>query len=209
MGNKKEIKKPPEVKNQEEVLVVERKILYPRGAHHGLLRLAQEDLGKIVEVINQNAQFLPRSQVEEDPSLKQIIPYLVFRFKNKVFLMQRLGSHTDERLADKYSLGIGGHIREDEFAGQDIFSWARREFDEEVDYGGNFTISPWGLLNDDTDSVGAVHTGLVLQLVGDSPKIRIKDEHKSGKLVGLEECEKFYDGMETWSKIVFDNLKGE
>lgn len=196
-------------KNKEEVLTVKRKILYPNGAHAGLRRLRQEALRKLLEIIAEHAQFLPRYLVEEDPEIKQIIPYLVFWYKEKVFLMQRLSSHTDKRLADQFSLGIGGHIRKEEFLGRDIFSWARREFGEEVDYGGNFTIAPLGLLNDGTNSVGTVHAGLVLQLVGNSPEIKVKGEHKSGQLSPLKECEKYYDRMENWSKIVFDSLKGE
>lgn len=200
---------PPVGKNKEEVLTIVRKILYPNGAHYGLRRLKQEALKKVLETISEHAQFLPRYLVEEDPEIKQIIPYLVFRYRQKVFLMQRLSSHTDRRLADQFSLGVGGHIRKEEFSGKDIFAWARREFEEEVSCHGDFTIAPMGLLNDDTAPVHAVHAGLVLQLVGASPNIKVKGEHKSGWLATLKECEKFYDRMENWSQIVFESLKGE
>lgn len=197
----------PVGKNKEEVLTVARKILYPNGAHYGLRRLREEALKKVLETILEHAQFLPRYLVEENPKIKQIIPYLVFRHKKKVFLMQRLSSHTDKRLADQFSLGIGGHIKKDEFSGNDIFAWAKREFEEEVAYQGDFIIAPMGLLNDDTASVHVVHAGLVLQLVGNSPKIKVRGEHKNGHLATLKECEKYYDRMENWSQIVFEELK--
>jgi len=63
-----------------------------------------------------------------------------------------------------------------------------------------------GLLNHDANDVGMVHVGLVIRVLGDSDKIDIRDEHKSGKLVSLEDLGKYYNRMETWSQIVYDFL---
>lgn len=197
-------KNGPEDKNQEKVLVVPRDVLFPDGAYAGL---REEDIERVLELITKNAQFLPRAEVENNPSFKQIIPYLVFLHQGKVFLMQRNEDHTEARLANRYSLGIGGHIQRHEFIGKDIFAWAQREFGEEVDYEGNFKIKLLGLLNDESDGVGQVHTGLVLLLEGDRPEIQVKDEHKSGKLVSLEECRQYYPQMENWSQIILPVLR--
>lgn len=211
-----------ETPQQEEILVVPREFLYPRGAHHGL---RTEALEEVMNIISKYAQFLPRYPqtdinpddlgLENDPSLKQIIPYLVFIHDGKIFLMQRKDDHAEKRLAGQGSLGIGGHLRRKEISnldqyaslGEAIFAWAQREFVEEVDYQGGFKITVLGLINDDTAPVHAVHAGLALLVEGDSPEIRVKDEHKEGKLVSVAECAAAYDSLENWSKIVFDALK--
>lgn len=192
------------IKNQEKVLTISKNVLYPHGAHHGL---RADRLSEALKTILNHAQFLPRFAVEEDSSTKQIIPYLIFSYKNKFFLMQRRGDHTEARLANQFFLGIGGHIRQEEFGDEDIFSWAKREFEEEVAYNGKIKSKAIGLLNDESNSVGQVHSGLVILLEGDSSEISAKDELKSGELKTLKECEQVYDQMENWSKIVFDFLK--
>lgn len=192
-------------KDQEEVLVIERKVLFPDGAPSGLF---QEELGRVIEVISQNFHFLPRKLVENNPSWKQIIPYLVFVHQGKIFLMERKRDHVEERLAGLFSLGIGGHIRKEEFVGEDIFAWAKREFEEEIDYQGGFKIKILGLLNEESNPVGRVHTGLVLLVEGDSPQIEIRKEHQRGELSTLDQCAQVYERMENWSKIVFEELKG-
>ena len=87
-----------------------------------------------------------------------------------------------------------------------IFAWAEREFKEEVNYSGTFTITSLGILNDDSNEVGKVHVGFVLLITGDSADISIKSELKSGTLMTLEQCRAHHDAMETWSQIVYDFL---
>ena len=84
--------------------------------------------------------------------------------------------------------------------------WAKREFEEEIDYDGDYETEFLGFLNDDSNDVGSVHLGLVIQVTGHSDKITIKDEHKIGKLVAIEDAGKYYKKMETWSQIVYDLL---
>ena len=73
--------------------------------------------------------------METDPAYKQIIPYLVFTYENKYFLMQRQKKASETRLQSKYSLGIGGHIREEDMENCTLVDWAKREFEEEIDLG--------------------------------------------------------------------------
>ena len=134
--------------------------------------------------------------MEEDPRYKQIIPYLLFKHQDQYFLMQRMATSSEQRLKNKYSLGIGGHMREQDMEnGATIFDWAQREFHEEIDYSGNFSIKTIGILNDDSNPVGQVHLGLVLLLEGDSSDIRVRSELKSGKLLSTQECLNF---IKTW-----------
>ena len=107
-----------------------------------------------------------------------------------------------------YSLGIGGHINKRDLAGHGgLISWAKREFEEEIDYQGKYKCEFLGLLNHDANDIGLVHAGLVIKIRGDSNNISIKDEHKSGELVTLDEAGKHYKQMETWSQLVYEHLR--
>lgn len=191
-------------KQDELILVVKRQDLFPRGAWHGIRAV---DYPTYAELIQEKKEFLPRSLMENDPTYKQIIPYLVFTHKGKYFLMQRHAKLTESRLENKYSLGIGGHIRHEDVTTNDIAAWAQREFDEEIAYSGSCVLEPVGILNDDSNAVGQVHVGFVFLVHGDSSDIAIRSELKSGKLLSLEECDEFYPFMETWSQIFIDHLK--
>lgn len=185
-------------------MVVSRNDLFSIGGWHGL---RTENLEKYIRIIYKNYKFISRSNAEEDPSWQQIIPYLVFENNSKIFVMQRKGTHTDQRLANKISLGIGGHINKSDIGSKSIMQWAKREFEEEVDFDGKYITEFLGLINDDSNDVGLVHLGVVIKISGDSSSIQIRDEHKSGKLVALQSLSKDYKNMETWSQIVYDFLK--
>lgn len=191
--------------HDELILVLKRSALFPENsAWHGLRSV---DYASYTDLIQEHKEFHPRSLMEQDPTFKQIIPYLIFKFEDRYFVMQRQAKASEARLQNKFSLGIGGHINEVDLVDGNIFNWARREFDEEVSYAENYTIEPLGILNDDSNAVGQVHVGFVYLLHGDSANIAIKSEHKSGELLTLDECIAKYDSMETWSQIVVDFLK--
>lgn len=189
--------------HDELILVIKRSLFKDIDTWHGLQAV---EYAPYAELIHKHKEFLPRSQMEMDPTYKQIIPYLVFKHQETYFLMQRQAKATETRLQSKYSLGIGGHIRQEDMEGSDLTVWARREFDEEVIFKGNYTIEPLGILNDDSNEVGKVHIGFVFILHGDSADIQVQSELKSGTLLTLEECKKFYDSMETWTQIIVDHL---
>lgn len=192
--------------HDELVLVVKREKMFPHGAWQGLKAVNGDEY---LSIIAQEKEFLPREHMETDPAFKQVIPYLIFKHGEKYFLMQRQSKSTDQRLKNKHSLGIGGHIRQEDMESSDIIDWARREFEEEVSYSGNYTVNTLGMLNDDTDAIGQVHVGYVFLLEGDSANITVKSELKSGQLLTLEECEPYYASMENWTKIVFDFIKAQ
>ena len=144
--------------------------------------------------------------MEQDQAYKQIIPYLVFTHNGKYFLMERHAKASEQRLKSKLSLGIGGHIRQQDMESTNIFDWAKREFHEEVSYSGQFTIKPLGIINDDSTQVGKVHIGFVFLLEGSSDQISVKSELQSGHLARLAECLEVRDRMESWSSFVLENL---
>lgn len=189
---------------QEQILVVKRNSLFTnQSAWHGIYN---DNIESIVSTITTHQEYMQRSLAETDPSYKQIIPYMVFTFANKYFVMQRKSTASEQRLAGKLSLGIGGHMRQEDIIGKTIFDWAKREFEEEVSYTGSLKISTLGILNDDTNDVGKVHIGLVLLLQGDNDKISIKDEHKNGVLLTKQECLNQKNAMESWSQLILPKL---
>src|SRR3972149_3282856 len=85
---------------------------------------------------------------------------LFFEKQGKIFLMRRKSSHTYPRLSNLYSIGIGGHIDKEENikstksmkstrgtkGNELIFNWAKREFEEEIKYDGQYIANFLGLL---------------------------------------------------------------
>ena len=192
----------------EQVLVVRREDIFPDGAWHGFVT---ENLDRHQRVIRERHDFRPRSEVENDPTYQQIIPYVVFRHRDRFFLTHRLRASSERRLRKQYSLGVGGHInRGDIGAGDPILDGLKREWEEEVVYDGKFEARLLGFLNEDSSPVSKVHLGVVFLVDGDSPNIRIRETDKlAGELLTLEEMRMFYLAMESWSQIVYDRLVAE
>lgn len=190
--------------HDERILVVRREHLFFADTWHGI---QIDNFTRYQTIIDTHKEFHWRSAMEEDATFKQIIPYLIFQHQDRFFMMQRRPDASAKALQNKFSLGIGGHIRQEDMLQSSLFDWAQREFHEEVSYNGSVTVQPLGVINDDSSPIGQVHLGFALLLVGDSPEISIKDEHKSGALVTLNECMSFYDRMETWSQFIVDALQ--
>lgn len=194
---------PASSKDQEMILVVKREQLFVEGAWQGLKEVCFD---KYINIIEQHKEFISRGIAEQDTAYKQIIPYLVFHHEDAYFLMQRSETASETRLQNKYSLGIGGHIRQEDISGQSLFDWARREFYEEVAYEGSVSVKPLGIINDDTNAVGQVHIGFVFLVEGIHNAISVKSELKSGCLVPLEECMQYNKYLESWSQMVLTFL---
>jgi predicted NUDIX family phosphoesterase len=189
---------------QEQILVVKRSTLFANEhAWHGV---NNNNVESIVSTITDNQEYIERSFAETNQAYKQIIPYMIFTFGDKYFVMQRKATASEQRLAGKLSLGIGGHMREEDMTGKTIFDWAQREFEEEVSYFGELEMTILGTLNDDSNDVGKVHLGLVLLAQGDNDQIAIKDEHKSGVLMTKQECLDKFDQFEGWSQLILQIL---
>ena len=190
-------------KQEEQILVVKRSHLFPQESWNGLQAV---NFDEYLTIIQKHREFHPRGLMEQDPTYKQIIPYLVFTHEGNYFLMERHAKASEQRLKSKLSLGIGGHIRKEDMEGANIFEWARREFHEEVSYDGDFTIKPLGILNDDSNDVVKVHIDFVFLLEGTTSKISVKSELQDGRLTRLEDCIASKDRMETWSQFVIEHI---
>src|SRR4051794_20427491 len=91
----------------EHVLVIPTTILARLGSFRGL----RADLGHcLADLLDPAAlQFRPRAAVETDPSYKQLIPYVVLRWRDQLFHYTR-GAGGESRLRAQRSIGVGGHI---------------------------------------------------------------------------------------------------
>ncbi len=158
----------------------------------------------VLAAVQGSGRFLPRGQVEDDPSKKQLIPYLVLRDGERIFLMKRTKAGGDERLHDRYSIGIGGHVNPGD---NDILGGLQREWREEIDADFVPEFVPLGLLNDDSNPVGAVHLGLVYAADAGGRPVAIRETHKlSGEFVTMSAVAEVQDRLETWSALLFDFL---
>ena len=158
-------------KTDEQILVVKESLLFSTSSI--IQGFVPCDFSPYLSTIEKHKEFLPRQKMEESPSYKQIIPYLVFQYQNSLFVMQRKAEASEQRLKNKLSIGIGGHIRKEDMEDANIFGWAAREFDEEVSYQGTYHVKPLGIVNDDSNDVGKVHAGFVFLLAGSSDQIFI------------------------------------
>jgi len=157
------------------------------------------------------ASFRPRGQVEDDPNYKQIIPYVILRCKDTVFCYTRGTSQGEHRLHRLRSLGVGGHVEQSDLGGQgtlDAYEAAlRREVEEEVHVASPGTIRRAGLINDDSNPVGAVHLGVVHLYDLERPEVRPREGGLlEAGFVPVEDLARTSDSFETWSRSCIEAL---
>ncbi|QEL17993.1 phosphoesterase [Limnoglobus roseus] len=156
--------------------------------------------------------FQPRSVVETDPAFKQLIPYVILRCGDQLFHYRRGASGNEKRLQALRSVGIGGHISEDDAAGPaDLYTnGMRRELAEEVTIDCHFTERLLGFINDDRTFVGSVHLGVVHLLELDAAAARSNEDALTE--TGFASESQLWDErgeFETWSQFAFEMLRAE
>jgi predicted NUDIX family phosphoesterase len=157
-----------------------------------------------LEAVRSHGDFRPRDEAENDPTWKQVIPYVLLRDGERIFLMRRTKAGGDERLHDRYSIGIGGHVNP---ADGDIAGGLSREWAEEIDADFQPDFQPIGVLNDDSNAVGAVHLGLVYDADAGGRSVAIREREKlEGSFATLDEVAAVAERLETWSALLFEFL---
>src|SRR2546427_10077427 len=133
--------------SDEKILVVPRRMLIQKP-FRGFTRAGVEDY---LLRAREYGVFKPRAGVEEDPSFKQIIPYLLVRHRGRLFLVQRSTEGGETRLHGKYSIGVGGHINRGDVEGaRDVIAAGlKRGVGGEVLIRGTWLARPGGVLHDD------------------------------------------------------------
>ena len=188
----------------EQVLVIPRASIMDDPGWLGV-RSDPAELDGFEDLVARHGFFHPRASAENDPSLKQVIPYLVLRDGERYFLMRRTRAGADARLHDRFSIGVGGHLNPGD---GDLAGGLRREWREEVeaDFEPGFELI--GLLNDDTTDVGSVHLGAVYVADAGGQPVAIRETDKlTGRFAEPHEVAEVVDRMETWSALVFEHLE--
>lgn len=186
----------------------ERVFVLPRTAvpdAAGWYGLRTDGLEAFVAAAERAGTYEPRAEMEQDPSFKQVIPYLVLRDGPRYFLMQRTTAGADVRLHGRYSIGVGGHLNAGDGG---LLGGLRREWDEELNASFVPAFELVALLNDDTTPVGSVHLGAVYVADAAGRPVAIRETDKlTGAFALPAEVEAVEDRLETWSQLAFAFLE--
>ncbi|MGD0410255.1 MAG: NUDIX domain-containing protein [Verrucomicrobiota bacterium] len=193
---------------EERVLCFERKLLEELGVFQGL----SLEVEKYLPVVTSASRLLyrNRSDAEQDKRYKQLIPYVLLICQDKILRYRRGRGGQETRLHGLYSVGIGGHISEEDHG---LFSsdrgyqeGMRRELMEEagIDAGNGPAVAA---INDDSTEVGCVHFGVV-------HVVRVPGENIAGRRSGIAGPEfipmadavKDPSGYESWSRFCLEHL---
>ena len=197
---------------EEQVLVIERKIVEDVGMFQGLAFDTERYLSNIF--VQGVPRFMPRSQAELDPSHKQIIPYVIMLHDGKVLSYVRGRRAGESRLVGNRSIGIGGHINPTDdmpLFNTDFYETylaaVEREVAEEVSVETAYTDRIIALLNDDSNEVGSVHLGIVHCWNLDEPNVGRREQMITQMtFMTPEELQQVRDTLETWSQKCLDGL---
>jgi len=197
----------------ERVLVVPTALLHRLGHFQGFSKDVTRYLDELLSP--QHASYRPRHAVEEDPSFKQLIPYVIFRHtdaagRQQLFQYTRGKGQGEQRLHSKRSVGIGGHISADDAAEVSPYDEGmRRELAEEVSIDTKYQQRCVGLINDDETEVGQVHLGVVHLFDVESPDVRPReDEIIDAGFEPLTSLLRDRGAFESWSRICLEALFG-
>ncbi|MBN2804714.1 MAG: hypothetical protein JXR91_16585 [Deltaproteobacteria bacterium] len=195
----------------EKILVFSKKLFDELGYFNGTSGETERYMGEILK--KENNHFHLRIDAENDPSLKQIIPYVVFKHNDTVFSYVRGKKAGETRLVGNRSIGIGGHVNpidRKDLDGSDesedfptYIEAVKREISEEVIVDEDIEPVIVALLNDDSNEVGKVHFGVIHLCELSSPSVKKREQQitESGFLPIKELLEKRNDELESWSKI--------
>jgi predicted NUDIX family phosphoesterase len=193
----------------ERVLVLPRDRVPGGCDFHGVKVAEPGLLADLGAAVRAHGRFVDRPVAEEDTGHKQLIPYVVVRDGSRIFLMERTAAGGDARLHRRASIGVGGHLNPVDHGDDPLTDGLRREWREELDAGWQPEFTLVGLLNDDSNPVGAVHIGVVFTVEADGRAVDVRERDKlSGAFVAPETVLRAWDRLETWSQHVARHLLG-
>ena len=154
---------------------------------------------------------MPRWKAETYLTFKQVIPYVIVEHRptGRIYMTTRIGG--DERLKGQHSIGLGGHMDEDERILDTLF----RDLEEEVGLHRDdiADITLCGFLSSTLTEVDSVHLGLIYRITTNREDISCLEEDKlTGDWFTAPQLQEARQAgyMETWSAICFDSLlRGE
>lgn len=159
-------------------------------------------------------EFIDRAVCEKDDGYKQLIPYVLCRHNGRFLSYQRTKSSGESRLADRQSIGLGGHINasdapEGASLNQILRNCAARELKEElgIDYPAeNFRFT--GLLYSAMTDVDRKHAGIItLADFGTCPNVQPKERGLTGlEWKTLTQLHRRWRSYESWSYLLIGNF---
>ena len=157
-----------------------------------------------------------RSEAENNPSFKQLIPYVIMAYKGTYLSYVRGKKAGETRLIAKRSIGIGGHINPIDADNSPLFAYLKDNYDtavqrevaEEVIIQTEHTDSIVALLNDESNEVGKVHLGIVHYWDLDAPNVEKREQMITQmSFMTLSELSQVRETLETWSQKCLDGLE--
>ncbi len=188
----------------EHVLVVPTGVFHDIGLFHGFSPEVERYLPRLLDPAH--LRYLARPEAENDPSFKQLIPYMVLRWGEQLFHYRRGQGGGEARLHALRSIGVGGHInREDGIPAGAYRQGLLRELREEVDLEGPYHEQTVGLINDDRTPVGRVHLGIIHVIDVAKPNVRRREAALTDDgFAPLAELRRHRDQFETWSQLLLE-----
>jgi len=175
---------------------------------------------QIKQKIFSTAGFFPRSDVERDPTYRQLIPYIVIRRIEYIDAQSQQVDVFRYKSANRTSIGIDGHINEDDFlflqkqsiivkAGESDWGTVlrrtcQRRIKEEIGLtiGNTAQFRFMGVVRNSTDNVGKVHLGVVYVL-----DVGVARDHVS--VIKLHEADLSKGEFIEWSVLKKDTTLDE
>jgi predicted NUDIX family phosphoesterase len=194
--------------SEERVLCFPRQLLEEIGVFQGL----SMEVDKYLPVVTASKQltYINRSAAELDTRYKQLIPYVLVICNGKILRYRRGKGGGEARLHGLYSVGIGGHISEEDsslFSNVGYHDGMRREIMEEVAVE-EINESTVAVINDDSTEVGQVHFGVVhVMHVAKEDVVGHRSGIVAPEFVPIPDAVKNLSGYETWSRLCLENVE--
>jgi predicted NUDIX family phosphoesterase len=194
---------------EERVLCFSRNPLEKLGVFQGL----SLEVDKYLPAVTTRSElvYLNRSEAEQDRRYKQLIPYVLLIHNEEILRYRRGKGGEETRLHGLYSIGIGGHISEEDHSlfTRDIGyeEGMLREVREEVDIEQAKTATV-AVINDDSTDVGYVHFGVVhIMQVVDKNVAGRRSGIVSPEFIPMAEAVENASNYESWSRFCLENLE--
>jgi len=186
-----------------------------RRSDRGLEFITVEEEKRMKEGINNKAFWHLRYDCENDESLLQPIPYVIILRDNEVFLYKRAKSkehYGDERLFNKLSIGVGGHIKQED-APDYIGNCIKREvYLEEIKFEKEASEPIIiGTLVAKDEPVDRVHFGLIYAIETNGDVYPKEPSLVKGEFKNISEIYRILENrdyeVETWTKLLLPHIK--
>jgi predicted NUDIX family phosphoesterase len=201
---------------EEKILVVPTKLFHDLGHFQGFSPDIDRYWPQLLE--GEHVEYRPRGEMEDDPSFKQLIPYVLFQWTDSagghhLFEYLRGSGQGERRLHAKRSVGVGGHISTlDADAGTSHDAYLEgmaRELAEEVVVNARHLTNIVGLINDDETPVGRVHLGVVHIAQLQEPRVEPREaDILEARFTPVAELLSRLEEFESWSQIAIRALFG-